>query len=55
MNAPAILTLDLASLDADDTDAMDAARKTVNDAVNNTWSEGLSHDEWVSAALARLR
>jgi hypothetical protein len=44
-----------ADVDADDTDAMDEARKVVSERVNNTWAEGISHDEWVSAALRSLR
>jgi len=45
----------LAGTDPDDTDAAEAARKAVADAVTNAWNEGRSHDEWVSAALRRLR
>lgn len=41
-------------LDADD-DAQEQLRKSAVDAVNNAWSEGFSHDEWVSAALRLLR
>ncbi len=44
-----------AGIDADDTDAMDEARKLVSERVNNAWAEGLSHDEWVSATLRSLR
>ncbi len=44
-----------ADIDADDTDAMEGARKVVSERVNNAWSEGMSHDEWVSAALRSLR
>lgn len=44
-----------ADIDPDDTDAMDEARKVVSERVNNAWVEGLSHDEWVSAALRALR
>lgn len=45
----------LAGTDADDTDAQEQGRKAVADAVTNAWAEGRSHDEWVSAALRRLR
>lgn len=45
----------LAGVDADDTDALDQGMKAVADAVTNAWSEGLSHDEWVSGALRSLR
>lgn len=44
-----------AGMDADDTDAMEDARKLVSERVNNAWVEGLSHDEWVSAALRSVR
>jgi hypothetical protein len=45
----------LRGVDPDDTDAGEQARKAVEDAVTNVWQEGLSHDEWMSAALRRLR
>jgi hypothetical protein len=45
----------LAGTDPDDTDALEAGRKAVADAVTNAWDEGRSHDEWVSAALRSLR
>jgi hypothetical protein len=44
-----------ADIDADDTDGLCQARKVVSERVNNAWVEGLSHDEWVSAALRALR
>lgn len=45
----------LAGIDADDEDAQAQARDAVADAATNAWSEGASHDEWVSATLRRLR
>jgi len=39
----------------DDYRAWDEAEKAVNDAVTNTWREGLGHDNWCSYALLRLR
>lgn len=45
----------LRGVDTDDTDAMEQGRKQVADAVTSAWVEGRSHDEWVSAALRRLR
>jgi len=40
--------------DPDYTDAHNDATDAVNNAVTNSWSEGMSHDEWVSVALRRL-
>ena len=45
----------LSGLGEEDDDAMEQGRKAVADAVTNAWDEGLSHDEWISAALRRLR
>lgn len=36
-------------------DMLDQMQKSVTDAVNNAWQEGMTHDEWVSAALRALR
>jgi hypothetical protein len=38
-----------------DNDAFAQLQKSVGDAVNNAWIEGFSHDEWVAAAVQRLR
>jgi hypothetical protein len=43
----------MAGLDRD-SDTAAQMRDAINDAVNNTWSEGLSHDEWCAAALRVL-
>ena len=45
----------MAETDPDDTDAQEQGRKAVADAVTNSWDEGRSLDEWVSAALRSLR
>jgi hypothetical protein len=45
----------MAGIDPDDTDAQEQGRKAVADAVTNTWNDGRSLDEWVSAALRSLR
>lgn len=45
----------LSGLDGEDDDAQEQGRKAVADAVTIAWDEGLSHDEWMSAALRRLR
>lgn len=44
----------LRDLDPDDDSITEQARKAAGDAVNNAWSEGITHDEWVSAALRLL-
>jgi hypothetical protein len=36
-------------------DAFEQFQKTVGDAVNNSWAEGLTMDEWASASLRLLR
>lgn len=45
----------LSPIDPDNTDAREQARKSIADAVTNAWAEGHTHDEWVAAALRRLR
>jgi len=45
----------LADVEQDADDLREQITSSVNDAVTGAWIEGLSHDEWVSAALRRLR
>ena len=45
----------LVGVDPDDDDLRDQITHSVSDAVANAWQEGMSHDEWVSAALRILQ
>ena len=45
----------LRDVNPDDEFLIEQANKSVADAVTNVWIEGLSQDDWVSAALRRLR
>ena len=39
----------------EDERVLEQAEKSVADAVTNTWHEGITHDDWCSFALMRLR
>lgn len=40
--------------DRDDPDVFEQVCKSVSDAVSNAWVEGMSHDDWTSAARRRM-
>jgi hypothetical protein len=45
----------LADVDSDDDTAVAHLRDAVNNAVNEAFWDGITHDEWCAAALRRLR